>query len=84
MDACAHAAVILLLLALAGCASGDHAAPSQKPAPPYAACLAKPADLPPIATPGQVRERHDALDKLYDDCAVRTLRNAQSHRFYIR
>ena len=44
---------------------------SSKPVPPYAACLPKPAPLPPIATIEQVRAGQDRLDMIYADCAAR-------------
>lgn len=73
MDACAQAIAIILLLAMSGCAPAVRHAP--KPVPPYAACLPRPAPLPAIATVEQVRARHDALDRLYGDCASRLRQN---------
>lgn len=68
-----------LLILLAGCASVDRP-PPPKPHPPYAACLPKPAPLPPIATVEQVRARHDQLDTLYLDCAARLRKNLEAAR----
>jgi len=79
MDACAQAAVIVLMLAVAGCAPAVDP-PAPRPAPPFAGCLKKPPALPPIVTGEQVRARHDALEKLYDDCAARARRNAEAFR----
>lgn len=75
----------VLLLAVAGCDPAIHPAHlSARPQPPFAACLQKPKKLPAIATGAQVRARHDQIDRLYDDCATRALRNAQAFRFYVR
>lgn len=67
-----RAAAIALLLA----ACAVPAPP--KLAAPFAACLAAPPKLPKIATVKQVRARHDALDRLYLDCAERARRNAEA------
>lgn len=71
---------IYFLLFLSACSIADRAPPQIKPSshPPYAACLPKPAPLPPIATVEQVKARHDALDKLYLDCAARLRANLDS------
>lgn len=62
------AAILLLLTACAAPAPPKHAAP-------FAGCLAAPPKLPKIATVAQVRARHDALDRLYLDCAERLRAN---------
>ena len=64
---------------IAACAAATHEPPPPK-RPPYAACLPAPAPLPAIATVEQVRARHDALDKLYGDCAARPRKNLESMR----
>lgn len=77
MDACAQAAVFMLMLALAGCAT----APAQTPprVAPFAGCLPAPPDLPPIATVEQLRADRDLYaKKLYPDCATRARRNAEA------
>lgn len=67
-----------LLLLLAGCATPDPLPPPPKTAAPFAGCLAAPPPLPPIATVKQLKARHDALDRLYPDCATRARRNAEA------
>lgn len=62
----------LILLLLAGCV--QHVEPSAESGVSplrYRACQALPATLPPVVTPERLRERHDALDRLYRDCAER-------------